>query len=255
MIKLKILSSALSLVVLCSVSTVVNAETVVGELVGNPAVIVSVGEAKQKVGLQATAYVEGDTISTGADSNAKIALTSGLANIVIAPNTVMSVVDASETTFSLTEGAFSVDAKTGQVVFVETAAGVYELSASSSVNAVVTFQNGEFAAVSKTGLLNVQAPNGVVTPIETGNAFVFNDKGATSVDVQSAGGDVHEHEKNGVVSSHVHDNGLVDHSHGSGYFTVNNGLIVGGLVIATALLSGTFSDGDDAEAILASPAE
>ena len=253
--KLKVLSSALSLVVLCS-SPIVNAESIVaGQLTANPVATISAGEIKQRVGLQATSYVEGDTISTGVDSNAKISLTSGLANVVIAPNTVMSVTDASETNFSLTDGAFSVDAKTGQVVSVETPSGLYELSSNSSVNAVVTFQNGQFAAVSKSGLLNVQTSNGVVTPIEAGDAFVFNSDSATSVDVQTAGGDVHEHEKNGEVTSHAHDNGLVDHSHGSGYFTVNNGLIVGGIVIATALLSGTFSDGDDADdAPAASPA-
>jgi len=232
--KLKVISSALSLVVLCS-APIVNAESIVaGQLVANPVATVSTGEIKQKVGLQSISYIEGDTITTEADSNAKIALTSGLANVVIAPNTVMSVVDASETKFSLTQGAFSVDAQAGKVVAVETESGLYELSSNSAVNAVVTFQNGEFAAISKAGLLNVQAPNGLVTPIESGDAFVFNDKGATSVEVQ-AGGEEEDDE--------------------AGYFTLNNGLIVGGIVIATGLLVSTFSDGDDSDDISASPAE
>ena len=253
--KLKILSSAFSLVVLCS-APIVNAESLIaGQLVANPSVTIIAGEIEHKVGAQTTSYIEGDKISTDANSNAKISLVSGLANIIVAPNTVMSVTDASQTDLSLIEGAISVDAKAGQIVSVETASGSYELSSSTSVDAVVTFRNGEFAAVSKAGLLNVQTPQGVVTPIESGSAFVFNSESAESVDVQAAGGDVHEHEsKSGEVTSHAHDNGLVDHSHGSGYFTVNNGLIVGGLVIGTALLSGTFSDGDDADEV-ASPAQ
>ena len=254
--KLKVLSAALSLVVLCS-SPIANAGSqVAGQLIANPLAIVSSGAIEQKVGSQKVSYIEGDTILTKADSNAEISLTSGLANVVVAPNTVMSVTNASETNFSLTQGAFSVDAKAGQVVTVETLAGLFQLTSNSAVNAIVTFQNGEFAAVSKDGVLNVQADDGVVTVIDSGGAFVFNaeGEGATSVEVQAAGGDVHEHENsNGEFTSHAHDGGLVDHSHGTGYFNVNNGLIVGGLVIGTALLSGTFSDGDDADS--ASPAE
>ena len=254
--KLKMLSSALSLIVLSTANIASANSLVVGQMVGNPVATVSTGSVKHRIGSQSAAYLEGDTITTEADSNAKVSLTSGLANIVIAPNTVMSVLDASETKFSLTKGAFSVEAKDGQIVSVQTSKGVFELSSKLPVNAVVSYQDGDFAAVSKGDVLNVQSQDGVVTAIESGGAFVFNNDGAASLEVQAAGGDVHEHEKsNGELTSHAHDGGLVDHSHGSGYFNVNNGLIVGGLVVGTALLSGTFSDGSDAELDAASPAE
>jgi len=95
--KLKIINSVLSLVVLCSAPTLVNAEsTIAGQLVANPVATVSAGKAQQKIGSQATSYLEGDVVSTEANSSAKISLISGLANIVIAPNTVMSVVDKAQ---------------------------------------------------------------------------------------------------------------------------------------------------------------
>ena len=255
--RLNIISSALALTVFCS-GQAVNAEVVAGQLVANPSAIVSANGLNQKVGSQATSYMEGDVVSTNSDSSAKLTLSSGLANIVVAPNSAMSVKDASRNLYVLEMGAFGVDAKTGEVVTVETESGVFKLSSTTSVDAIVRIEDGSFAAISNNGSFSVESQDGAITLVDSGKAFVFNDNVATSVDVQAAGGDVHEHQKDsGEFYSHAHDEGLLDHSHASGYFTVNNALIVGGLVAATALLSGTFSDGGSgsADADVASPAE
>ena len=253
--KLKVLCSAISLVVMSSAQTV-NAESIVaGQLIANPTAIVSADGVKQKVGSQATSYIEGDMISTDAQSSAKVSLSSGSATIVVAPSSKVSVKDASDNLFLLENGAFGIDAKPGQVVSIETTSGTFKLSSDSSVSAVARIDNGSFAAISKSGSLNVESQDGVVTVVDSGNAYVFNDNVASSVDVQAAGGDVHEHQKDsGEFYSHAHDEGLLDHSHASGYFTLNNALIVGGLIAATALLSGTFSDGGGSGADVASPA-
>jgi len=256
--KLKVLSSAISLVVMFSAQTVSAESIVAGQLVANPTATISADGIKQNVGSQVTSYIEGDSISTNAQSSAKVSLSSGSAEVVVAPNSKMSVKDASENLFLLESGAISVEAKSGQIVSIETTSGTFVLSSDSSVNAVVRIDNGSFAAISQSGSLNVESQDGVVTVVDSGNAYVFNDDVATSVDVQAAGGDVHEHQKDsGEIYSHGHDDGLLDHSHGAGFFTLNNALIVGGLVAATAVLSSTFdSDGsssDDDEP--ASPAE
>jgi len=190
MIKLKILSSALSLAVLCSAS-VANAEsTVVGQLVASPSAVINAGSAQQVVGTQAMAYIEGDTITTGADANAAVSLTSGKASLVVAPNTV-------------------VQAEEGQAVTVETSVGSFELLSSSAVNAIASFENGEFSAISKSGLLTVTSQDGSVTSIDAGNAFVYNTQGATSLNVQAAG------------------------NHGN---AVNTALIIGGIVVGTVIV-------------------
>lgn len=185
--KLKVLSGVLSLAVLSSASVANASSSVVGQLIANPSALV----AEQQVGNQATAYIEGDSIVTGSDSSATVSLSSGNAKLTVAPNTVMSVIDADSAQFSLTQGAFSVETKAGQKVTIETQAGSFELVSETSVNAVASFQNGEFAAVSKNGLLAISSSEGVVTSIDAGEAFVYNDKGAESVNVQiqtAAGG-------------------------------------------------------------------
>ena len=138
----------------------------------------------------------------------------------------MSVADATSSTFSLTQGAFSVEAQAGQTVTVKTQAGSFELVSPTSVNAVASFQNGEFAAVSKDGLLSVTS-NGLVTSVEAGEAFLFNDKGAQLLNVQAAGA--------------------------AGVSVLNSALIIGGIIVGTAVVGEAISDGDDA--VSASPAE
>lgn len=186
MIKLKVLSSVLSLAVLCS-APIANAESkVVGQLVANPSAIINAGAAQQRVGSQATAYIQGDTITTGSDASATVSLSSGSAKLVVAPNTVMAVINAAGTEFSLSQGAFNVQAKEGQTVTVDTSVGAFDLVSSSSLNAIASFQSGEFAVVSKKGLLTVTSQDGAVLSIDAGNAYVYNDKGAASLNVQIA---------------------------------------------------------------------
>ena len=233
MIKLKVLSGVLSVAVLCSASIVSAESAVVGQLVANPSAIINAGSAQQKVGSQATAYIQGDTITTGSGSSASVSLSSGVAKLVIAPNTVMAVTNASSTQFSLSRGAFSVQAKEGQMVTVETSVGAFDLVSSASIDAIASFQNGEFSVIPKNGLLTVTSQDGSVTSIDTGSAFVYNVKGATSLDVQTA-------------------------ETGSGGGSLAAVAVAGGVVAGGVLISEGISDGDDSEVIevdAASPAQ
>jgi len=229
MIKSKVLSSALSLAILSSGAVTNAGSSVVGQLVANPSAVV----AQQIVGSQAMAYIEGDAITTGLNSSATVTLSSGNAKVVIAPNTVMSVSDASSALFSLTQGAFNVEAKEGQSVTVETQAGSFKLVSEKSVNAVVSFQNGEFAAISNGGLLTVASSDGVVTSIDVSDAFVYNDKGAQSLDVQAAG---------------------AAGAGAAGGSALATGLIVAGIIATTIVVGEEVSDSDNDDDV-ASPAQ
>jgi len=188
MIKTKLVSSVLSFAILCSAASV-NAETVVvGQLTANPSAVIGAGVTSHTVKGNSIAYIEGDLVTTSSDSSAKINLTSGAAQVVVAPNTVMSVVDAEQASFSLTQGAISVKAQSGETVSVSTPIGSYELSSVTAIDAVAVFQDGEFAAISKADSLTVTSQGGsVVTVVDSTNAFVSNGVSAKSVDVQAAG--------------------------------------------------------------------
>jgi len=194
--------------------------------VANPTAVVSSGAIQHTVSDSSVAYVEGDSVTTGSDSSATVNLTSGKARVVVAPNTVMSVLDADQASFSLTQGALQVTAEAGQVVTVVTSAGSYELASVGAIDAVAVFENGEFSAITKAGSLLVTSEQGsVVTEVEAGEAFVAHQGVAKSVDVQTAG------------------------TAGSGLNTV---LIVGGVTVFTAVVAEEISDAGEQE--VASPA-
>lgn len=220
MMKSKLVSSALSLAILCSAS-VVNAETVVGQVVAKPSATINANVSPLQVGDSATAYIEGDSVTTNGDASAIINLTSGVARIVIAPHTVMSVVDAENASLSLTQGAISVNAEMGRSVVITTSVGSFELVSDKAVDAVVAFEAGELSILPKSGTLVVTADDGlVVSSIDAGNAFISNGRVARSVDVQLGGT--------------------------AGGSSLNTALIIGGIVIGTAVASDQLSDGDEA---------
>jgi len=149
MIKSKFFKNTLLLASLCSASSLVSAETVVGQIVASPKATINAEAIPQEIGGQFVSYVEGDSITTGSSAQASINLTSGVARVTLSPNTVMSVVDADSAIFSLDQGAFSVKAKSGQNVVVSTTAGSFELSSDLAINAVASFKDGQFAVLSE----------------------------------------------------------------------------------------------------------
>jgi len=221
MMKSKLVSSALSLAILCSTS-IANAETVVGQLVAKPSAVINADAAPFEVGSETTAYIEGDSVTTGSEASATISLTSGMARIVVAPNTIMSVVDADTASLSLVKGAISVSAQADQSVVVTTTVDSYELVSESAVDAVVAFENDELSVLPKSGSLVVTSQNGAaVTTVDAGNVFVSNGGQAKSVDVNT-----------GTLGT-------------TG--ALNTVLIVGGVVVGTAAISEAVSDGDEAD--------
>lgn len=229
--KLKLLSGAISLAILCSTASV-QAESVVGQLVATPTATINAGANQHVTGSQATAYIQGDTITTGSEASASLSFTSGETNLVVAPNTTMAVLDASTSAISLTHGAVNVTASINQSVSVSTSVGVFELASPTAIDAVVVFDKGQFSAISNDGLLTVTSQSGaVITAVESGNAYIFDGKKATSVDVQAAP----------VATTAATTT------------TLTTVAIAAGVVGTTALVASEISDGDDAEA--SSPSE
>ena len=240
MIKTKFLSGVISAAVFSSMSLANAGDQVVGQLVANPTAIINASSAKLKVGAQPTSYIEGDTITTGSDASATIYLSSGGVKLTIAPNSLAAVSDALNGQFIMFQGALSIDAKKGQEISIKTPTGTFELAA-DRVNAIISYENGEFAAITKGGSLTITSQGGVVSSIDTGTAFVYNDAGAKSLDVQT----------NDIAKP-------------TGYSTLDKALFIGGVGAVALLAAGGGSSGggdDDDDAIIptvtpaASPAE
>ena len=182
MVKSKISAVAAALVMVTGAAV---ADTqVVGQVSATPNAVVVANSVKNNVGASEVPYVQGDVVSTSADSTAKVRLSSGMASFVAAENTSMQVVNANAGEIALNQGAVEVTAAAGFPVTVTSAAGTFEISADNAIDAVVVAQGDEFAVVSRSGDLVVDS-QGVLSKVQAGEAFAYNGE-AHVFDAQAA---------------------------------------------------------------------
>ena len=180
MIKSKITAVAAALALVAGSAA---AETkVVGQISASPSAVVIADSVKTNIGKTAVPYIQGDVVATSNDSSATLRLTSGKANFVVSPNTNMQVVNGDAGEIALNEGAVRVSASTGHPVSITTAAGSFEVSSDSALDAIVIVRDGEFGVVSNAGDVFVSSQEGLVSKVPAGEAFSYNGE-AEVVDV------------------------------------------------------------------------
>lgn len=180
MIKSKISAVAAALALVAGSAA---AETqVVGQISASPSAVVIADSIKTSVGKTAVPYIQGDVVATSDDSSATLRLMSGEASFVVAPNTNMQVVNGSAGEIALNEGAVQVTASSGYPVSIATAAGLFEISSDSALDAIVVVREGEFGVISNAGEVFVSSQEGLVSKVPAGKAFSYNGE-AEVVDV------------------------------------------------------------------------